>query len=67
MKTLIVLAALVAGVLLTPKQQVECAWCPSYRCYGPCGGNCQCVTWGGESGGHCVSVERITSEMTVLK
>lgn len=66
MKWLMILLALVSGLFLLPSKKAECAWCPSYKCYGPCGGSCQCVTFGGEFGGHCVSVERITPEMTVI-
>lgn len=47
------------AVMISVPHKAECAWCPSYKCYGSnsCGGSCSCVTIGGEMGGQCVSVE----------
>jgi len=39
-------------------QPAECTYCPSHTCYGPCGGECVCVTPPGTSGGQCYGVER---------
>lgn len=58
MKKIIILSAIVLGLgFLAVRKPAECSYCPSYRCYGPCGGECSCVTLGGEFGGRCVSVE----------
>ena len=62
MKTMIVILAVVAGLLSVPKKS-ECAWCPTYKCFGSCGYKCSCVTLGGEFGGTCVSIERASEFM----
>jgi hypothetical protein len=53
------LLLLVGGMLLLFSSTAKCSWCPSYRCFGAgtCGQGCQCITWGGETSGRCVSVE----------
>jgi len=61
LKTLLVLAVVAMGVLsisVKPKK-AQCAWCPSYTCYGAnsCGYGCSCVTTGGQAGGQCVSIQ----------
>ena len=38
----------------------ECAWCPSHTCYGSCSLGCRCMTIGGQTGGTCVSNERVS-------
>jgi hypothetical protein len=60
MKLLIIsiIVAGVLGVLALPKI-AECTWCPSYTCYGSCGGDCVCITQGGDIGGSCYSVDQL--------
>jgi hypothetical protein len=36
--------------------RAQCGWCPSYKCFGPCGGECLCMSRD-YSGGVCVDVE----------
>ena len=52
---LLILAALLVG------QPAECGYyCPTFKCYGPCDGDCVCVTPPGTgSGGRCYGVERV--------
>ena len=49
----------ITTVALKNVNRGECAYCPTYKCFGPysCGYGCQCVTLGGEVGGTCASVE----------
>lgn len=36
----------------------KCFYCPSYPCYGSCGGQCSCMQRG-PGGGECVSFGRV--------
>ena len=47
---------LAGGTVLAPRE-AECAACPTYTCYGPCGGDCVCMKEGLDVGGTCVSFE----------
>ncbi|GAF75380.1 unnamed protein product [marine sediment metagenome] len=51
---LLVLALTIWAFWLT---QVECAWCPTYTCYGAgCPSGCFCLIPPGEVSGNCYSV-----------
>lgn len=57
------LAALVVGFALVAAQGAApptavCTYCPSYKCFGPCGGQCVCMR-DGPQGGKCVSFEAL--------
>ena len=54
-----VLMLMIVAMISMKASYAECAWCPSYACYGPnsCGGQCVCVTGPGGGGGSCYSVE----------
>ena len=55
---LLLLSALtIAGLAIVKSKSAECAWCPTYACYGPCLGKCACVTPAGEFSGKCVGIE----------
>ncbi len=62
------LAILVLGAIFlgagNEVRRAECATCPRFKCYGEgaCGPQCSCVTFAGESGGMCVSIERASYE-----
>jgi hypothetical protein len=43
-------------VSMTPAR-CQAGWCPSYKCFGPCGGTCRCVSKD-FSGGTCLDIER---------
>lgn len=53
-------AGLVTGVLILAAP-AHCTWCPTYKCYAPCGGGCVCITPPGTTGGSCYGVERVPS------
>lgn len=55
---LLILAALtILGLATVRSKSAECAWCPTYACYGPCPGKCACVTPAGEFSGKCVGIQ----------
>lgn len=55
-------AVLIAGgVALLSAEPAECVWCPTYKCWGPCGGDCVCVSPPGGGGGSCYGIERAPS------
>lgn len=37
--------------------RAECAYCPSFKCYGSCTGGCVCIKGPGKAWGHCYSVQ----------
>ncbi len=47
-----------AGGVVTVPNEAECAYCPTYPCYGPCGTGCVCLKKGNELAGECFSAER---------
>ncbi len=57
----IVLAVIaIAGLaMVSIPNRAECAWCPSYACYGSCAGDCVCLIPGGEVSGRCVSLSML--------
>ena len=62
MKKLLLGLSIIAGLTASYSfKNAECAWCPSYKCFSRCSTQCSCVTFGGNSGGSCVSVERAGS------
>lgn len=54
------IAILIAGFIgsLSIPTTAECGWCPSYKCFGPCGGKCVCMSQD-YSGGSCVDLQRV--------
>ena len=59
MRTLIVVAALVLGAWLAiPAPEAACVYCPTFRCYAPCGAGCVCIMPPGTlQGGTCYGVQ----------
>lgn len=53
---ILIAVGIISVVVFSSK--AECAWCPSYTCYGPCLGDCVCVTPPGQMGGSCYGVDR---------
>ena len=45
-----------AAAWLFAASPCQSGWCPSYKCFGPCGGNCRCVSRD-YSGGTCVDIQ----------
>ncbi len=69
MKTLFAALLLLSAALLIGANPQPCAagWCPTYKCYGPCG-TCACMSTD-YRGGTCVdidSVSRLQDEGWVL-
>ena len=51
----------IVSALFVMGQPRECraGWCPSYKCFGPCG-QCACVS-SDYSGGTCVDIDQLQS------
>lgn len=69
-KRILSVIAIAAGLTLgqgavTP-QPAQCTWCPTYKCFGPCGGDCKCVSTD-HRGGQCVSIELIPDGAVLLE
>ena len=45
-----------AAAWLFTASPCQSGWCPSYTCFGPCGGNCRCVS-NTPNGGTCVDIQ----------
>lgn len=59
MKKLLLGLSIIAGcVTFYSVKDGECGWCPSYKCFGPCGGSCVCMSQD-HSGGACVDIQRV--------
>jgi hypothetical protein len=54
----LVLGLGISGGVMTVPREAQCAACPTYTCFGPCGGDCACMKEGLDVGGTCVSFER---------
>ena len=59
MKKLIAGVLLAGATLLGAAEPAECVWCPTYKCYGPCGVDCLCISQPGEIGGRCYGVQGV--------
>lgn len=53
---IIFVTAIISAVTIKAKP-ANCAWCPSYPCYGSCGSGCVCVTPPGKFSGQCYGVQ----------
>ena len=53
----VALGLVLAGGVVTVPNEAECAYCPTYPCYGSCGTGCLCLKKGGEISGECFSAE----------
>ena len=45
------------GMILKPATCVA-GWCPTYKCFGPCGGSCRCLSRD-YGGGTCVDIQAV--------
>jgi hypothetical protein len=54
----VVLGVGISGGLVTVPREAQCAYCPSYPCYGACGTGCVCMRKNTGTGGECVTFER---------
>lgn len=61
MKRILLGIAVLGCIAFGAPQPAECVYCPVYPCYGPCGGDCVCVSPPGGGGGRCYGVERAPS------
>jgi hypothetical protein len=60
MPKLLLSTVLLALPALFIGQPAHCSfgYCPTYRCYAPCGYDCTCVQAPGASGGECWGIDR---------
>lgn len=66
-----ILAMVALGLGLAAAQSAappsaECGWCPTYKCFGPCGGDCRCVSTD-HRGGRCMDIQLIPPGATLLE
>lgn len=52
---LIAIGGALGAVYLSLPRTAECAWCPTYTCYGSCAGDCFCLKEGLDVSGKCFS------------
>src|SRR5262245_28711081 len=55
--SLMVIVALIILALIFIPAPAHCVWCPTYKCYGPCGCTCVCISRPGEGHGFCYGIE----------
>lgn len=57
MKKIALVLVLATAALIGSAKPCEGGYCPSYRCYAPCGSGCVCISQPGQSGGNCYGVQ----------
>jgi hypothetical protein len=57
MTRLLAALLLAASAVVAAPQPAACGFCPTYTCFGPCGGDCVCLSKPGKMGGSCYGVQ----------
>lgn len=50
----------VSGIMYLSAKDADCAYCPTFPCYGSCMSPCVCMVPPGQIAGSCVSFNRVS-------